>query len=143
MKPTRDQLIFKALCALEETCSAMADGPVAPTAQLRFLLAFLCQASGPDELGQPHRASFDEFWSVATRPCAADHEGDRQMRVRRNQASACMQGIARRVGMPLDREVYAAMARALRGRPPSATAEHDASWALFQQQIANPKREGA
>jgi hypothetical protein len=54
-----EQLRDKALQALEEAYLACRDGPVAPTAALRFALAWLGNEA-------EDRAPFDEFWKVVT-----------------------------------------------------------------------------
>ena len=60
MRIGKDQLIVKALHAIEDVCWAAQRGPVAPTYALRFVLAFLF------EHGDGRREGFDEFWRVVT-----------------------------------------------------------------------------
>ena len=60
MRIGTDQLIVKALHAIEDVCWAAQRGPVAPTFALRFVLAFLFAH------GDGRRECFDEFWRIVT-----------------------------------------------------------------------------
>lgn len=60
MRIGTDQLIVKALHAIEDVCWAAQRGPVAPTYALRFVLAFLFAH------GDGRRETFDEFWRIVT-----------------------------------------------------------------------------
>jgi hypothetical protein len=60
---TNDELVDKALAALEEVYLRAKDEPIEPTPALRFLLAFLANEA-------QERWPFDTFWKEATTPAA-------------------------------------------------------------------------
>jgi hypothetical protein len=49
MRFDRDQLIFKAICALDEIVDSARDRPVRGTLAMRFVLAFLYSQTGMDD----------------------------------------------------------------------------------------------
>lgn len=98
---SREQLIFKALCVLDQAIDDAGQGRVKPSYGLRFALAFLFAVSD-DRLGiaTTARQVFDEFWDCVT----TDPPGQTAYMtgfVRSTYARTYMTGICRRVGMPL------------------------------------------
>jgi hypothetical protein len=61
MRFSREQLIWKALLAVEEAAREGRDAPLPKSAQLRFTLAFL-------SIFAKERWPFDTFWREVTRP---------------------------------------------------------------------------
>jgi hypothetical protein len=94
MRIGTDQLIVKALSALDEVGWRAQKEPVAPTLALRFTLAFLYAH------GDGRRDSFDEFWRVVT-DTGTLHQPTPTVTnvVRSNSASRALYGIYRSVGV--------------------------------------------
>jgi hypothetical protein len=81
-----EQLRDKALQALEEACARAKDAPVAPTAELRFTLAYLANQA-------EERWPFDYFWKEATGQGSGPQTG------RLQSLNASLNGIYLQVGM--------------------------------------------
>ncbi|HWT12315.1 MAG TPA: hypothetical protein VN231_06150 [Allosphingosinicella sp.] len=88
---TSDQLLAKALYALEETLEKCAAAPAPPSGALRFTLAWLA-ARGAE------RRPFDAFWREATRPLAPGEDRGAAAIARVQAATAALNGIYRAVG---------------------------------------------
>lgn len=98
MRIATDQLIVKALTALEEVGWAAQSGPVAPSHALRFTLAFLYAH------GDGRRDNFDTFWRVVTDPGALSQSSETGTNIARANSASCeLYGIYRAVGV--DRSV--------------------------------------
>lgn len=90
MATVRDQLIWKALLAVDEAAQRAANAPIAPSFALRFALAFLYAASGSRE-----RWSYDSFWQEIQRPTPVDGRHC----ARKMMATTALHGIMRSVGV--------------------------------------------
>ena len=95
MRFDRDQLIFKALCAVDEAVDECNHGPLKPTFALRFALAFLFAVSDGD------RTSYDEFWREVGDPRERAYSDHDRSYLRSTYARIAMTGIARGVGVYL------------------------------------------
>lgn len=98
MRLTCDQLIFKALCVLDDVHAGTPAGP-----GLRFALAYLYA------VGNGERWLFDEFWRAAIEPETGNLATDFG---RRQGMTGAMNGICRSVGMERDDELIKALRRA-------------------------------
>lgn len=109
---SREALVFRALCVLDETCAQAREGRVAPSAGLRLALAFL-YAVGDRRAEWFDRQPYDEFWRVATQEHAAIAGGHNTEGYGRSVTlTSNMNAIARAAGMPTDPPMLAALARA-------------------------------
>ena len=90
MPNLREQLIWRALLAVDEAAARAAEAPVAPTFALRFALAFLHASAGGGE-----RWMYDAFWRDIQRPGPLDG----RMCSRGTEAMTGLQGIMRSVGL--------------------------------------------
>jgi hypothetical protein len=95
MRKGRDELIYMALMALDEIAETCGRAPAQKTWALRFILAWLFEASGAD----PDRKwMFEHFWKDATRSggeylqCVARETG----------AQSALNGITRACGWERD-----------------------------------------
>lgn len=59
MEFDRDNLVFRAICVLDEIVDQCHAGTVKTTLAVRFILAFLYSQSKSDD-----RSSFDKFWKI-------------------------------------------------------------------------------
>lgn len=83
MRSDRDQLGFKALCALDEAIDACDAGPIKLTFALRFALAYLFAVS--DGLRDP----YDAFWHEVRDPKASAFSDPARRCVRTSSARDC------------------------------------------------------
>ena len=106
---TREALVFKALCILDETMEQARRGRVPSSLGLRFALAFLYAVG--DRRGEWFdRQPYDTFWREATQrqeDLTEGHNVDAYGRVMHMTAS--MNAIARAAGMPIEIEVMQAL----------------------------------
>lgn len=109
---TREALVFKALCILDEAMDQARRGQVQPSLGLRFALAFLYAVG--DRRGEWFdRQPYDTFWREATQKqedLTEGHNVDGYGRVIHMTAS--MNAMARAAGMPIEAEMIAALRRA-------------------------------
>jgi hypothetical protein len=110
MRFDRDQLIFKALCALDEAIDECRATPIRPSFALRFSLAFLFALS--DGCREP----YDAFWREVTDPKTASHSVEAGQYVRTTYARTAMTAIARGVGVELTVDVMQSLSTARRLR---------------------------
>ena len=113
MRFDRDQLIFRALCALDEAIDHSDIAPVKRTFALRFALAFLFNLSDGKR-----RDCYDEFWREIGDP--KDHAfSESSARYQRTtHARTNLSGIARSVGLELTADLMERL-RLARLQPPS------------------------
>ena len=98
----RDDLLYLALLALDDVAEAARAGPVPRSIALRFLLAFVHQASGAD----PDRKwVFDSFWREGT--SLGDRSGSAYLRrvARLTAIDSAMNGICHACGWQLTPEL--------------------------------------
>jgi hypothetical protein len=110
----RDQLVFKALCVLDDAIDQSCRGKVPASLGLRFALAYL-YAVGDRRREWFDRQPYDEFWRLATKRDEAGnglHCGT-EATARRTSLNAAMNGIARAAGMKITPPI---MERLLRAR---------------------------
>ena len=106
----RDQLIFKALCALDEAADACHAEPLRPTFALRFALAFLYAVS------DGRRAPYDAFWREIGDGKEGAYSADAGRYIRSTYARTAMTGIARGVGVEMSVDVMQRLSAARRHR---------------------------
>jgi hypothetical protein len=99
MRFDRDQLVFKAICALDEIVDQCSEGPVKATQAMRFVLAFLYSQSKSDD-----RDSFDQFWKIIRNEYQTAYSDHDQRYIRLTNARICYTGIARSCGVHMDIE---------------------------------------
>lgn len=99
MRFDRDQLAFKALCALDEAIDACDAGPIKPTFALRFALAYLYAVS------DGHRDPYDSFWREIRDPKASAFSEPARRYVRTSYAWTALAGISRSVGVELTADI--------------------------------------
>ena len=121
----RDQLIWRALVAVEEAAVAAASAPVVPSFALRFALAFLYASAGGGE-----RWMYDAFWRDIQRPSPRD---GRQC-TRSTHATTGLHGIMRSVGIIPTLETLDALSDHRRRNTPDAIARRNAAATLRQVQ---------
>lgn len=119
---TRQALVFKALCVLDEAIERARSGAVVPNPGLRLALAFLYVVG--DRRGEWFdREPYDDFWRLATQQQASFVEGhNSDAHGRLTQMNADMNAIGRAAGMPIDVVVLSAMQKARRTVPHEAPA---------------------
>lgn len=113
---SREALVFKALCVLDEAVEQARAGAVPASPGLRLALAFL-YAVGDRRKEWFDREPYDGFWRLATlgdANLAAGSNVDATGRL--TQMNAYLNGIGRAAGMDVDVTVLHAIKRA-RGRP--------------------------
>lgn len=112
---TREALVFKALCILDEAMEQARRGRVPASLGLRFALAFLYAVG--DRRGEWFdRQPYDTFWREATQRQEDLTEGHNVHAYGRvMHMTASMNAIARAAGMPLEIEVLQALRRARAG----------------------------
>lgn len=108
-RPSRDELIFKALCVLDQAIDDCTPTPVRPNPGLRLALALLFVFSDGG------RSSFDAFWKVIVDAPGAVTRG-MNAGSRSTYARTYLTGICRSVGMPLTVDLMLSLRRA-RGEP--------------------------
>lgn len=127
-RPTlRDQLIWRALVAVDEAAAAAASAPVVPNFALRFALAFLYACAGGGE-----RWMYDSFWRDIQRPSPPD---GRQCS-RGTEAMASLQGIMRSVGIVPTVATLDALGDHRRRNTPDAIARRHAAITVRQEKAA-------
>ena len=99
MRFDRDQLVFKALCALDEAADACHAGPVKPTFALRFALAFLYAVS------DGRRDPYDDFWREIGDSKETAYSADAGRYIRSSYARTALTAIARGVGVEMSIEI--------------------------------------
>ncbi len=130
-------MAFKALVALDEAGSAInAGGIVPPSAQLRFLLAYLHDIAGPADDGRPSRDSLDTFWRAVTRYEPGAINPHAYQGGRRNDVHTWIVSIARRIGLPLDIDLTVAVSHARSGRPPHPRNDYDDHLARVAEKLS-------
>lgn len=111
MRVDRDQLVFKALCALEEAREQSRQGRVPPTFALRFALAYLYSV-GDRRREFFDREPYDDFWQAAT---MEDEAGGSAAAFGRSQVmTSAFNGIARAAGVEPDVQLLERIGRARR-----------------------------
>ncbi len=95
MRFDRDQLTFKALCALDEAIDQCDAAPVKPTFALRFALAYLFAVS------DGRREPYDAFWREVRDGTGAAYSKSSRRYVRTKYARTALAGISRGVGVEL------------------------------------------
>ena len=110
MRFDRDQLVFKALCALDEATDACHDAPIKPTFALRFALAFLyTESDGCHE-------SYDAFWREIADGREGAYSADAGRYIRSSYARTELTGIARGVGVEMSIDFMQRLSAARRHR---------------------------
>jgi hypothetical protein len=90
---TRDRSVFLGLAALQDIADDARVGPIAPSLQLRGLLALMAlQASGDLQ-------TYKDFWEACRRPYRADENAGAQNYERGLYADIALNGICRTVGI--------------------------------------------
>lgn len=105
MGVVRDQLVFKALCALDEVVEQARVAQVKPTFAVRFALAYLYAVS------DGRRDPFDSFWREIQEPHDKEPGGMGHY-IRGTSAQASLCGIVRGVGLYLNVELDQALSHA-------------------------------
>lgn len=93
-RSTREHLIFKALCVLDDAIDSCSPIPVKPNVGLRLALALLFVFSDGD------RQIFDEFWRTVIADDRAIISGDK-VEARTSYARTYLTAICHDVGTPL------------------------------------------
>lgn len=125
-RSTREHLIFKALCVLDDAIDSCSPIPVKPNVGLRLALALLFVFSDGD------RQMFDEFWRTVIaddRALIRDDKGD----ARTSYARTYLTAICHDVGMPLSVDLMIELRRA-RGLETYATERRRFDHLLASQQ---------
>ena len=112
-RSTREHLIFKALCVLDDAIDSCSPTPVKPNVGLRLALALLFVFSDGD------RQMFDEFWRTVIADDRAIISGDKG-EARTSYARTYLTAICHDVGMPLSVDLMIELRQA-RGLPTYAT----------------------
>lgn len=99
MRFDRDQLTFKALCALDEAIDQCEAVPIRPTFALRFALAYLFAVS------DGRRDPYDAFWREIRDLKPSAFSESAQGYVRTSYARTALAGISRSVGVELTAEM--------------------------------------
>ena len=99
MRFDRDQLTFKALCALDEAINQCDAAPIKPTFALRFALAYLFAVS------DGRRDPYDAFWREIRDPKASAFSDSARRYVRTSYARTALARISRGVGVELTADV--------------------------------------
>lgn len=106
--PYDAQLIFKALCVLDQAIDDCNAGPVVGTFGLRFALAFLYAAS------DGNRHHFDKFWQITRDPMIHAYSEDSRAYQRTSYARTSLTGICDSIGLPLTLELGTKLSEARR-----------------------------
>lgn len=109
MSTLREQLVLKALAALQEIADECGKEPARKTLSLRFLLAYTYVAAGarPDI-----KWIWTAFWNDATSPrCQAEHQRMMDDYIRGTAARSALNGICREIGYPADNEFLSMLRR--------------------------------
>lgn len=104
MRFDRDQLTFKALCALDQIANECSATPTKRTYAIRFVLAYLYT------VGEGDRRPFDEFWRIIAEPLEWSHSNSQAKYFRSTHARTALFGIARSVGYPMTPEAWQRLA---------------------------------
>ena len=132
MATMREQLMWKALCAVDEAAEEADRGPVRPTFALRFALAYLFTC------GDGERWMYDAFWRDIQMPSPIDGK----LSPRGTMARSGLQGIMRSVGLtPTFDSMTALTARRMRISP-DAVARRRSARALRDEGEAQKQRVG-
>jgi hypothetical protein len=117
-RPSRTELIFKALCVLDQAIDDCTPLPIKPNPGLRLALALLFV------FGDGDRHCFDGFWKIVV---GAPDAITRAMKAnaRSTYARTYLTGICRSVGMPLSVDLMLSLRRA-RGQP-----TYDRTWTPY------------
>ncbi|WP_267382310.1 MULTISPECIES: hypothetical protein [unclassified Sphingomonas] len=102
-----DQLIWKALVALDEVCHRAHEGAIQPTFALRFVLAFLFSRSDGD------RRSYDMFWKECRDPRHGQTQADY---CRGTYTRTAWNGIVPSLGIPQTIDFMTKVAEVRRGK---------------------------
>lgn len=109
---SREALVFRALCVLEEAVEESRKGAVPPSPGLRLALAYL-YAVGDRRREWFDREPYDGFWRLATQQDANFSAGSNvDATGRLTQLTAHLNGIGRAAGMEVDVTVLQAIRRA-------------------------------
>ena len=112
MRFSRDQLILKALAALNEIADECGTRPARRSILLRFTLAWLFVESGADPAD---KWLFTHFWNNATGPAATGHGVEwLDSYCRARDATSALNGICRAVGVEPSVSLFQAMDEARR-----------------------------
>lgn len=107
MRLRHDQLTFKALVALDEIADQSSNAPVAPSASLRFVLAWLFAQSNDKD-----RDCYDAFWRIVQDDMAASFSAENAHYMRGTKARTELMMIARRAGIELTADVQCELRQA-------------------------------
>jgi hypothetical protein len=105
------QLVRKALLALDEAIDQAREGPVQPTFALRFVLAWLYVSS------DRRRAPYDAFWRCIRDPLSYAWSEEQRSNMRFTQARTAFNGICRSVGIEPTAALIIELSRARRREP--------------------------
>ncbi len=108
MRFDRDQLAFKALCALDEAIDNCDAGPIKPSFALRFALAYLFAVS------DGRRDPYDAFWREVRDDKTSAFSESSARYVRTSYARTALAGISRGVGIELTTDVMLKLSAARR-----------------------------
>lgn len=108
---TREQMIYKAVVALDEAIGEYTGEKPRPTFALRFCLAYLFSQS------DGNRLPYDEFWKALSCEGRDGWDEDAARYVQGTRLRGCRNAIMRSVGMGETPEVFEAIARGHRKRP--------------------------
>jgi hypothetical protein len=117
-RPSRSELIFKALCVLDQAIDDCTPTPVKPNPGLRLALGLLFVFSDGD------RSSFDAFWKIVIDAADAITHA-MKADTRSTYARTYLTAICRSVDMPLTVDLMLSLRRA-RGQP-----THDRTWTPY------------
>lgn len=129
----RDQLVMKALCALDEAAEAANAGPVAPSFALRFALAYLFA------VGKGERWMHDAFWREMQVPDPADG----RMSHRGTQVYSCLQGVMRNAGIVPTVETLGDLRRRRDAMSPEAISRRRLAKVIQDEAALRAERDGA
>ncbi|BBE33843.1 hypothetical protein [Sphingosinicella microcystinivorans] len=102
---TREQMIYKAVVALDESIGEYTGEKPRPTFALRFCLAYLYSQS------DGNRLPYDEFWKALSYEGHGGQDEDATNYVRETRLRGCRNAIMKSVGMGGTPEVFEAVAR--------------------------------
>ena len=102
---TREQMIYKAVVALDEAIGEYTGEKPRPTFALRFCLAYLFSQS------DGNRLPYDEFWKYLSYEGHSGYDEDAARYVQSTRLRGCRNAIMKSVGMGGTPEVFEAVAR--------------------------------
>lgn len=123
-RSTREHLIFKALCVLDDAIDSCSPTPVKPNFGLRLALALLFVFSNGD------REVFDGFWRIVIDDSGSITHSMKND-TRQTYARTYLTGICRDVSMPLSVDLMIELSRA-RGK-----LTYDTVWRRFDHVLAS------